>query len=1070
MSDQLPIPFELITHFSRGNCVLFLGTDYNAVLPTGNMPPGRQSFIQKLAKGVIDLIRPDSDPWKIADAYEMKYGRQALVAALKTWIEETGREPYPIHHAIAALPLEAIITTAYDDRLEQALRATGKSPVTVATPVDVSFVGADKVLVLKLFGDVEQPDSLVLTGDDQRKLKARLTPLLSVVRYLFVIKTLFFVGYDLEDELFNDLYAEVTYGTGKYRRRGYAVCPSATDLDRRLWDNKGVQLIEAKPAPFLSQLQAQLAELPAKEPKKPQTLDLLNRPPYKFLDFFKPEDTEIFFGRETESLLLWRKILSYRLVVLFGPSGAGKTSLLNAGVWPELAQYDYRVCSARVHTEPWKRVREEVAKALPPGRRVGSALSRLPPADEDLHSYFSRVLKPEDRMVVLLDQFEELFITAASDVQDRFLCDLAACLRDNSRELRFVLSMREDFLPHLESYRDRLLQHYANSLRLEPLNRTTAELAIIEPARRVGLAYEPDLIESLLDDLEESGRVAPPQLQIICDKLYRNVAGQALEKTAQSLGERLKSILGIGKPAQKVRAMVTVDQYHDLGGAETILAKYVDEVIAELPANQRERARDLLKAMITAEETKAVLSQAEIVARSGVGLETVGQVLKNLVDYRLVRRMGGEEGPRYELAHEHLIAKIRSWVTPEELEAEMVRRLLDQQMVRYREFGGLIDSETLQRINQQRENPYLTITSSEEQELLFRSALEAGYQVGYWFERAREAGVDVDAIARAGLKSDDFRARSAAVQAVAQLALQAQTSAETSDVSETSEVLIGMLVDDYPKVRVAAIAALEALQPDGAWRAHLKRECYVPAGKFMMGEDDELHEVSLDAYYIGRYPVTNADYKQYKDDVGQPFEIPEGKADHPVVYVPWYDARDYAAWAGMRLLTEAEWEKAASWEGERGRVGERGIVDKLVGAISRSYPKTIPEGKKRKYPWGDEFDVEKCNTEESGIGTTKVGKYSPEGDSPYGCVDMAGNVWEWTSSLYQDYPYRADDGREDMSSSDRRVVRGGSFYNAADFARCAYRYEGYPLGRVRLIGFRVGVGVVAAPFSPTSEL
>jgi hypothetical protein len=557
------IPDRLLSDVKKGDCVLFLGTDYNTLLPTDDIPPSRQAFIQKLANDVSDSIRPDANPWKIGEAYEVTYGRQALVAALKAWIDKTGSEPYPIHHAIADLPLEAIITTAYDDRLEKALRAAGKSPVTVVNPVDVPFVGADKVLVLKLFGDAKQPDSLVLTGDDQRELKARLTPLLSVVRYLFVIKTLFFVGYDLEDELFNDPYAEVSRGTGKYQRRGYAVCPGATDLDRRLWDNKGVQLIEAQPAPFLSQLQAQLAELPSAEMKESETLELLNRPPYKFLDFFEPDDAEIFFGRETESLLLWRKILSYRLVVLFGPSGAGKTSLLNAGVWPELARYDYRVCSARVHTEPWKKIREEVEKALPAGRRVGSALSRLHPADEDLHSYFSRVLKPDDRIVILLDQFEELFITAPSDVQDRFLCDLAACLRDDSWELRFVLSMREDFLPHLEAYRDRLLQHYANSLRLEPLNQTAAELAIIEPARRVGLAYEPKLIESLLDDLEESGRIAPPQLQIVCDRLYHHVAGQAPEATAQSSGERLKSLFGIGRPAQEVRAMVTVNQYHD---------------------------------------------------------------------------------------------------------------------------------------------------------------------------------------------------------------------------------------------------------------------------------------------------------------------------------------------------------------------------------------------------------------------------------------------------------------------------------------------------------------------------
>ena len=374
--------------------------------------------------------------------------------------------------------------------------------------------------------------------------------------------------------------------------------------------------------------------------------------------------------------------------------------------------------------------------------------------------------------------------------------------------------------------------------------------------------------------------------------------------------------------------------------------------------------------------------------------------------------------------------------------------------------------------------------SAEELELLFRSALAVGYEAAYWAERARQGGVDVDAMAREGLQSDDFRARAAAVQAVAQLALlKTSEVSKTSDVSETSEVLTAMLADDYPQVRVAAIHALEQLRPDGAWRVQLKYECYVPTGLFLMGSEEgdsdekPAHKVNLDAYYIGKYPVTNADYKRYKDDVGQPFEIPEGKPDHPVVEVSWYDARDYAAWAGMRLLTEAEWEKAASWEGESGRMGDKekgrqgGIVDKLVGAISRSRPKTTPEGKKRKYPWGDEFDKTKCNTAESGIETTMpVGKYSPEGDSPYGCADMAGNVWEWTSSLKKGYPYRADDGREDMASSGNRVLRGGSFYVDGGLSRAAYRIRNYPSNRDLYNGFRVGVGVAAAPFSLASDL
>ena len=84
-----------------------------------------------------------------------------------------------------------------------------------------------------------------------------------------------------------------------------------------------------------------------------------------------------------------------------------------------------------------------------------------------------------------------------------------------------------------------------------------------------------------------------------------------------------------------------------------------------------------------------------------------------------------------------------------------------------------------------------------------------------------------------------------------------------------------------------------------------------------------------------------------------------------------------------------------------------------------------------------------------------MGKYSPRGDSPYGCADMAGNVWEWTSSLFQHYPYRADDGREDMTSSADRVLRGGAYYSNLDDVRCAFRSWCVPVSRFDGIGFRV---------------
>ena len=179
----------------------------------------------------------------------------------------------------------------------------------------------------------------------------------------------------------------------------------------------------------------------------------------------------------------------------------------------------------------------------------------------------------------------------------------------------------------------------------------------------------------------------------------------------------------------------------------------------------------------------------------------------------------------------------------------------------------------------------------------------------------------------------------------------------------------------------------------------------------------------------------------------------EKKKDHPVVNVKWTDAMQYCQWLNtllkaelpsgllLRLPSEAEWEKAARWKPSPSGRGQG-------------------EGESLEYSWGNEFDKNKCNISEGGKGsTTSVGIYSPQGDSPYGCADMSGNVWEWTHSLKKEYPYNVNDGREDEKSSAARVLRGGSFnYDGRD-ARCAYRGVNYINDRYLDAGFRV----VASP-------
>jgi len=226
----------------------------------------------------------------------------------------------------------------------------------------------------------------------------------------------------------------------------------------------------------------------------------------------------------------------------------------------------------------------------------------------------------------------------------------------------------------------------------------------------------------------------------------------------------------------------------------------------------------------------------------------------------------------------------------------------------------------------------------------------------------------------------------------------------------------------------------------------------IPAGTFLMGSDpasdavpdaneSPRHRVYLDLFQISRTPITNAQYEKFvrATNYSAPGHwlngaVPPELRDHPVTYVDWRDAKAFCEWAGVRLPTEAEWEKAA-----------RG-------------PSTAAQDDARLWPWGNEPpNASRANyaRDVKTDGTTSVDQF-PRGTSPYGVLDLAGNVWEWVSSLYREYPYDANDGRENLDSHAQRVLRGGSFYSPNEnFIRCAARSLSYPQRRRDHIGFRV---------------
>ena len=255
----------------------------------------------------------------------------------------------------------------------------------------------------------------------------------------------------------------------------------------------------------------------------------------------------------------------------------------------------------------------------------------------------------------------------------------------------------------------------------------------------------------------------------------------------------------------------------------------------------------------------------------------------------------------------------------------------------------------------------------------------------------------------------------------------------------------------------------------------------IPAGPFMMGSDkqrdeqaydDELpqHEVNLPGYYVARWPVTVAQFAAFARNSGHEPANPDclkGIANHPVVYVTWHDALAYCRWLNEQLRELArERSTTANFLPEFECRFWQGLADGSLGVglpSEAEWEKAARGDDSRIYPWGGQADPNKANYGDTGLGTTSAVGCFPGSASPCGCEEMSGNVWEWTRSLFGDYPYPPEgperQAREDPAATGRRVLRGGAFDGDARVARCAVRLDFVPDFRNGYFGFRV----VASP-------
>jgi formylglycine-generating enzyme required for sulfatase activity len=261
--------------------------------------------------------------------------------------------------------------------------------------------------------------------------------------------------------------------------------------------------------------------------------------------------------------------------------------------------------------------------------------------------------------------------------------------------------------------------------------------------------------------------------------------------------------------------------------------------------------------------------------------------------------------------------------------------------------------------------------------------------------------------------------------------------------------------------------------------------CRVPMGEFGMGEKDATFLLNIPEFFISRYPITNAQYKVFMDAGGyaqkeywkeaeqlkywkegafkrryddteriapiaysEPFHL----SNHPVVGISWYEALAFARWMDLSLQSSG---KLKIWKSEKTLSLPKNYHAALPSEAEWEKAARGTDG--REYPWGDKFDANKVNANETGINSTSAVGCFPQGESPYSLLDLSGNVWEWTRSVYEEYPYKFEDGREDLNSKNPRVLRGGAFVSLQNYVRWAYRYRFDPYYGSLSIGFRLVV-------------
>ncbi len=427
--------------------------------------------------------------------------------------------------------------------------------------------------------------------------------------------------------------------------------------------------------------------------------------PYKLLSPFRIEDSSIFCGRTNAIEELCKKALQVRLLVIHAKSGAGKTSLLNAGLSPYLIRQG--LLPLYIHTydkDPvWK-----IKQALVPAT-LGIWPDEL--HNLSLHQFLAHVcdcLKRDniEQLIIVLDQFEDFFLYRTQPSERLpFIEALGDCFSDQTLPIRIIIALRKDYYSDLGEF-EQVLPHlhiFQSHYRPRPMTQQELKEAIVKPLKELNSAvtYDPAIVDTLLAESSRN-EIELPLLQIICTRLF------------ETLGKDKKRI--------------TSKMYETLGKTEGVLKSYLNEVLAGLPEKEKVLAKDILKEFVRSDLTKQALSENKLIARVKSTRNELDLILAQLVNARLLCRDDIEGETRYELVHEYLATEIVKWIDVADREFKRAEELLRNELAIWRSYRHLISLERLELLYPYRER--FKGLDAEDWECILRSAIKAESDVG----------------------------------------------------------------------------------------------------------------------------------------------------------------------------------------------------------------------------------------------------------------------------------------------------------------------------------------------------